>query len=72
MNESEKVFSDYIQSKGLKFTPERKAILNHVYESHGHFEAEELMIDMRKNNNRVSKATIYRTLALLVKSGLLE
>lgn len=48
MNENEKVFMDYIQSKGLKFTPERKAILNHVFESHGHFEAEELLIDMRK------------------------
>jgi len=31
-----------------------------------------LLIDMRKNNKRVSKATIYRTLALLVNSGLLR
>ena len=72
MNEVEKVFRDYVQSKGLKFTPERQAILNHVFECHGHFEAEELLIDMRKNNKRVSKATIYRTLALLVNSGLLR
>jgi Fur family ferric uptake transcriptional regulator len=66
------VFRDYVQSKGLKFTPERQAILNHVFKCHGHFEAEELLIDMRKNNKRVSKATIYRTLALLVNSGLLR
>ncbi len=72
MNEVEKVFRDYVQSKGLKFTPERQAILNHVFECHGHFEAEELLIDMRKSNKRVSKATIYRTLALLVNSGLLR
>ena len=72
MNEVEKVFRDYVQSKGLKFTPERQIILNHVFECHGHFEAEELLIDMRKNNKRVSKATIYRTLALLVNSGLLR
>lgn len=72
MNEVEKVFKDYVQSKGLKFTPERQAILNHIFECHGHFEAEELLIDMRKKNKRVSKATIYRTLALLVNSGLLR
>jgi Fur family ferric uptake transcriptional regulator len=46
--------------------------LKHVFENRGHFEAEELLIDMRKNRKRVSKATIYRTLALLVKSGLLR
>jgi Fur family ferric uptake transcriptional regulator len=72
VNESEKKFRDYIQSRGLKFTPEREAILKHVFENRGHFEAEELLIDMRKNRKRVSKATIYRTLALLVKSGLLR
>ena len=72
MNESEKKFRDYIQSRGLKFTPEREAILKHVFESRGHFEAEELLIDMRKNKKIVSKATIYRTLALLVESGLLR
>ncbi len=72
MNEAEKVFRDYVQSKGLKFTPERQAILNHVFECQRHFEAEELLIDMRKNNKRVSKATIYRTLALLVNSGILR
>ncbi len=72
MNENEKIFRDYIQSKDLKFTSERKAILNHIFRSKRHFEAEELLIDMRKNTKRVSKATIYRTLALLVKSGLLR
>ncbi len=58
MNGNEKKFRDYIQSRGLKFTPERETILNHVFENHGHFEAEELLIDMRKNKKRVSKATI--------------
>ena len=72
MKEVEVIFRDYVQSKGLKFTPERQTILNHVFECHGHFEAEELLIDMRKSNKRVSKATIYRTLALLVSSGLLR
>ncbi len=72
MDDAEEVFRDYIQSKGLKFTPERKSILNYVFENHGHFEVEELLFEMRKNKVRVSKATIYRTVALLVKCGLLR
>ncbi len=72
MNEVERVFQGFLKSKGLKFTPERQAILNHVFECQRHFEAEDLLIDMRKNNKRVSKATIYRTLVLLVNSGILR
>ena len=71
-DETEKKFKDYVQSKGLKYTPEREAILNHVFENHGHFEAEELLFEMRTKDKRVSKATIYRTLALLVESGMLR
>ncbi|MDR4497663.1 MAG: transcriptional repressor [Candidatus Scalindua sp.] len=72
MNEVEEKFKEFIQSKGLKFTPERRLILNQVFENHGHFEVEELLFEMRKNKIRVSKATIYRTIALLVKCGLLR
>lgn len=68
----ERRFKEYLQSKGLKFTPERQAILERVFASHKHFEAEDLLVDMRQRGERVSKATIYRTLFLLVKSGLLR
>ena len=63
MNDTEMKFKEYIQSKGLKFTPERRAILNQIFENHGHFEADEMSFDLRKNKKKVSKATIYRTLA---------
>lgn len=72
MDGAEEIFQDYIQSKGLKFTPERRSILNYVFKNHGHFEVEELLFEMKKNKVRVSKATIYRTVALLVKCGLLR
>ena len=72
MNEVEEKFKEFIQSKGLKFTPERRTILHQVFENHGHFEVEELLFEMRKKKIRVSKATIYRTVALLVKCGLLR
>ncbi len=72
MNEVEKVFRDYVQSGGVQFTREGQAMLDHVYDRHGHFEPQQLLLDKRKNNKRVSKATIYRTLALLVNSGILR
>ena len=72
MESSEEKFKRFLQSKGLKFTPERQVILDSVFECEKHFEAEELLIDMRMQDIRVSKATIYRTLALLVQGGLLR
>jgi len=72
MNKNEEVFRGYIQSKGLTFTPEREAILNHISKISGHFEAIELLISMRENKKMASRSTIYRTLKLLVKSGVLR
>src|SRR3989304_4115145 len=66
------IFKEYLTSKKLKFTSERQAILDRVFENHKHFEADELLGDLRLNDMKISKATIYRTLALLVKSGLLK
>ncbi|MBM2834170.1 MAG: fur 1 [Candidatus Brocadiaceae bacterium] len=72
MLSKEDVFKEYLISRKLKFTAERHAILDRVFENHKHFEADELLVDLRLNDMKISKATIYRTLALLVKSGLLR
>ena len=72
MLSKEDVFKEYLTSRKLKFTAERQAILDRVFENHKHFEADELLVDLRLNDMKISKATIYRTLALLVKSGLLR
>ncbi|HHT9119873.1 MAG TPA: Fur family transcriptional regulator [Candidatus Hypogeohydataceae bacterium YC41] len=68
----EQKFLEYLKSKGLRFTTERQVILNWVFKSHKHFEAEDLLMDIRQSGERVSKATIYRTLNLLVNCGLLR
>ncbi len=65
----EQRFKDYLASRGLKYTPERRTIFWRVFATHKHFEAEDLLLGLRQNHQRVSKATIYRTLTLLVKSG---
>lgn len=65
-------FRDYLKKKALKFTPERKLILKEVFSFHKHFNVEELFSRLRKKNKAISRATIYRTLPLLIESGLIR
>ena len=66
------IFREFLYKKGLKLTKERQRILDEVFAFHGHFNPEELLKSMRSKNIKVSKASIYRTLPLLVESGLVE
>lgn len=68
----EAIFRRYVESKKLKYTYERREILRAVLETHDHFQADELMMIMRERQIRVSKATIYRTITVLLDSGILR
>jgi len=64
---------EFLRRKGYKFTPERRAVVEEVVSHHGHFDVEELYKRVkRRKNAKVSLATIYRTLPLLVESGLIR
>ena len=63
-------FQDYLTQQGLKFTGERETIAVALFESDSHLEAEELLERLRDTGARVSRATVYRTLDLLVTAGL--
>ncbi len=67
-----KVFVRYLQSHDLKLTRSREAILDAVFATHSHFDAEQLYLWMREDKKNVSRATIYRTLPYLVHSGLIR
>jgi len=69
--EFERQFEDYLKSCGLRLTRKRLDVLNQVFEYPGHFQTEDLLVQMRRNGYLVSRPTIYRTLPLLVQSGLL-
>ena len=65
------IFRRFLKRQGLKFTTERAMILNTVLSKEGVFEAEELLMEMRDADLRVSKATIYRTLKHLQDAGII-
>lgn len=67
-----KRFLQYLRERELKFTPERQLILEEIFQTHRHFEAEDIVMGLRGRGKRVSRASIYRTLPLLVESGLLR
>lgn len=69
---AEKTFREYLKTQGLKFTRERELILKEVFTHKRHFDSDELYIRMKKKGLKVSKASIYRTLPLLLQSGLIE
>ena len=65
-------FFKYLKEQGLKWTPEREEIFRQAFAIEGHFEAEDLAYRLRKKGRRTSKASVYRTLPLLVKAGLIK
>jgi Fur family ferric uptake transcriptional regulator len=65
------VFRRFLRTKGLKYTAERADVLDAIIKRDGLFEAEELLLDMRRKGHRVSKATIYRTIKLLQDAGII-
>ena len=66
-------FSEFLKQQGLRKTPERFAILEAIYATEGHFTPEALLDDILcKQNFRLSRATIYNNMDLMLEAGLIK
>ena len=71
MRQAESAFTGFLEKKDLKLTSQRRTILHQAMHD-GHYSAEKLLDFCKKEDPTISKATVYRTLALLKESGILE
>lgn len=70
----EKRFEEYLQSRGLRQTPQRRFLIEQVFSTHEHFDADALIEQLPRKgaDNYVSRPTVYRTLKEFVDAGLLR
>tara|TARA_B100000614_G_C14230155_1_gene362050 strand:+ start:44 stop:460 length:417 start_codon:yes stop_codon:yes gene_type:complete len=61
-----------LKKEGLRFTEQRKSIWDEITSSDDHREAEDIFLALRKKNINVSRATVYRTIDVLVKNNLVR
>lgn len=70
LEEVRRIFSDFLRDRGQRQTPERFAILDEVYATSDHFDADELYVSLKEKEVGVSRATVYNTLDLLIECDL--
>ena len=66
------LFRRYLREQGLPVTQQREVVADVVFNSSEHLSVEDIESALRERGERIGKATIYRTMEILVRSGLVE
>ena len=66
------LFRRYLRQQGLPVTPQREVVADVVFGSREHLSVEDIEARLKERGERIGKATIYRTMEILVRSGLVE
>ncbi|RPH43991.1 MAG: transcriptional repressor [Planctomycetota bacterium] len=72
MTEQLRAIEEYMKTHGLKLTGPRKRVVQKLLSVKGHVAADDIIELLRRDKTPVSKATVYRTLALVTQSGLID
>jgi Fur family transcriptional regulator, ferric uptake regulator len=67
-------FRQFLEGSGKRLTSQRQMIVEQVFSHHDHFDADELLEHLKEPiaQRRLSRPTVYRTLAELVEAGMLR
>lgn len=71
-NGSLEIFKELLERRGLKYTFERDSIYKEIQKISSHFNADNLYKRFKENNTRISRATVYRNLPLLLEAGIIQ
>lgn len=65
-------FLQFLRSRGHRVTRERLSLFEEIFAQHKHIDAEELLAAMKTRGLKISRATVYRNLDLLVECGMVR
>lgn len=65
-------FLSFLRERGMRVTQERLVLFDEIFSRHGHIDAEELLDGLKERGEKISRATVYRNLDLLVECGLVS
>jgi Fur family ferric uptake transcriptional regulator len=72
LDQEQNIVESHLRKKGFRWTTQRSLIVRQALATHDHFTAETLLERCRKLDPKVSRATVYRTLAVLEEAGFVE
>jgi len=73
MNDSNnQIFKEILRKEGLRYTKQRQAVWDEIQSSQEHRDAEDIYMSIRNNGVNVSRATVYRTIDVLVKNRMVR